>query len=78
MTARCLACGEPILVTLTVGHKRMPLNAEPSPSGTIDVRGGYAIPLSGAELDRARFVGRRLYTPHRPDCNDFARWRNRP
>jgi hypothetical protein len=77
MTARCLTCGQPVLNTLTPGHKKMTLDAEPTPYGTIEVRGGYAIALSAAQVAEAHRAGRRLYHVHAANCHDFARWRQR-
>ena len=76
--ATCKSCGARIQLVLTPAGKKLSLDAEPSAErGTVQVGGGYGVPLAGAELERARYERRALYVPHGVSCPQYWDWRRR-
>jgi len=84
----CRSCGAPVWWVLSTTGKRLPLDAEPSPAGTVMVHGGgeeEAAPvgevLTGDRLTRARAMVERgdlaLYVSHFATCPHADDWRRR-
>lgn len=74
----CRSCGAPIVwVVVRPGGRRMPVDAEPGPDGTvvIDSDGTMARVLSGAALVGARVDGTPLYLSHFATCPQAGEWR---
>lgn len=70
--AECRSCGAPILWGETKAGKKMPIDAESSPSGTVRYRSGvggatleFLTPLEAAA---ARLDGIKLHTSHFATC----------
>ncbi len=78
-TSPCKSCGAPILWTVTAAGRRMPVDAEPSDIGNIEVSGGlvlHATTIAGHDLVRARAVGFPLYLSHFATCPNASTHRN--
>lgn len=63
----CRSCGAPIRWARTVGAgKSMPLDAEPSADGNVQLVGQHeaAVVLAGLDLYAAQQAGEVLYMPH--------------
>ncbi len=76
---QCRSCRAEIIWGKTQNGKNMPVDAQPSRSGTVvlDVHNGvvYAGVLLGAQLASVRRSTRPLYEPHWVNCPDAKTWR---
>ena len=61
----CKACKAPLLFVPTENGKAMPLDAEPSAGGTIEIRDGVAVVHS---VEAAAQMHRPLYRSHFSTC----------
>lgn len=84
MQAKCRSCGAAILWVLTTAGKRMPLDATPTPDGTVSIDpGGRATVRTKddlADVDRAAALGGprpRLYRAHFSTCPQAAQHRRK-
>jgi hypothetical protein len=68
--AKCRSCGAPMIWAVMASTKRrMPLDAEPHPEGTIALQpDGTAGWLKGDVLAEARAAGAKLYRSHFASC----------
>jgi len=78
----CRSCGAAIIWTITDAGKRMPVNAKPLDTGTLQLVGhafgeSLAISrvLSGDSLTAARENGVPLYLSHFASCPEATVWR---
>jgi len=72
----CRSCNAPIIWAYTA-TKRMPVDAEPSTKGTVELR-WEAGTVRATVLGAAKAFGRRdLRTSHFATCPDAAGWRKR-
>jgi hypothetical protein len=75
--AKCRSCGAPMIWAVMASTKRrMPLDAEPHPDGTIEIQpdGTYGV-LKGDVLAEARAAGAKLYRSHFASCKQSREWR---
>lgn len=71
---RCRSCHAPILWAESVGsHKRMPLDAAPSPEGTVYLSAEPDGKTYARVMNKGRFPEMR--TSHFATCPDAAKWR---
>lgn len=84
--SRCAGCGAQIIWAYTELGRRMPVDADPSPTGNVELHrigGGYDVGakvLGAAELEHARGAGSRLRTSHHATCpkaDEFRHGRER-
>lgn len=75
--ATCRSCGAAILWATSPTGKRIPLDANPHPDGTVQLDAAVARVLKDAELHYARSVavGPTLYLSHFATCPDAKQWR---
>lgn len=78
MADTCRSCGAPIVWGLTVKKRRMPLDADPQPDGTVVLVGGGG--EHGEDLatvvpaeQRQNFPGQ-LRRPHHSTCPEGRAW----
>jgi hypothetical protein len=66
----CRSCSEPIfwIVSAAPGHKSMPLNNEPDPTGNVVIENGYARVLNADQRAAAVLDGTTLYRSHFASC----------
>lgn len=64
----CRSCQAPIRWAKTVAGKRMPLDANPSPEGTVVIRNGLAVVLGGLALSDAVDPDEVRYVAHWATC----------
>lgn len=74
MAEECRSCKAPILWTVTVKEKRMPVNAEPSPVGNLVVIMRDGLPPLARAPDLFD-VGLPRYTSHFANCPQSKGWR---
>lgn len=74
----CRSCNAQIVWAVTIGGKRMPVDAMPSADGTVALleRAGMA-PLATVLSVTKRFGRKDLRTSHFAHCRDAGSWRNR-
>lgn len=68
----CRSCGAPIIWVPTANGKKMPLDAEPNPSGNVIIRDGAL--MVGASAENVR-DGEQLLMPHWATCPESERFR---
>jgi hypothetical protein len=68
--SQCRSChAEIIWVTMAASGRRMPLDAVPTPDGTVAVDGnGLAVVLTGQHLERAKAATVHLFRSHFASC----------
>ncbi|OZE95129.1 hypothetical protein CH302_19510 [Rhodococcus sp. 15-2388-1-1a] len=77
----CKGCGYPIIFATTIpAGKTMPVDADPSESGTIVLHGTdpeniVATVLRKGQIAGARAAGQPLYESHFANCRDAATFR---
>lgn len=75
-TSRCRSCDAPIVWSHTSAGKALPLDADPDPSGSIQLRpDGLAITMG--PLDAEWSPDQPRYIPHFATCPHADRWRRR-
>jgi hypothetical protein len=77
----CQSCGASILWVRTLSKRRMPLDADPKPTGNVvivkHVNGGeVGVYLSGSNLEFYSDIKER-YVSHFSTCPDAKTWRRR-
>jgi hypothetical protein len=65
---KCRNCGRPIIWAKTPRGKRMPLDASPSPEGTLCLVADLISFLKSVHLEMLRGDGTPLYTSHFQTC----------
>jgi hypothetical protein len=70
---RCQSCGEPIVFGVTQHGRLMPLNAIPSPAGTIVLDADERVRVVGPDPTDLRL----RYVSHFATCPAAAQWRGR-
>lgn len=73
----CGHCGKPVINVPRGGdHQLIPLDADPSDSGTFVILSGFAAVLLPKQAAVARAAGQQLRTHHRWTCPYTHRWAN--
>ncbi len=73
----CRSCHQPIVFAWTTKGKKLPLDPEPSPAGTVRLDRTTAYVLSAADTVTLRAADQALHTSHISTCPDAGAWRNR-
>lgn len=75
----CRSCDARVFFAITPNAKRMILDAEPSPNGTVSVqwRRGDVLPLARVLKTAERFGRTNLHLDHHASCPDANSWRKR-
>ena len=76
--SRCRSCKAPILWATTANGKNMPVDAEPSPMGTVALRMEGATRHSTTYTLATRPPGGRYHVPHFVTCANAAQHRRAP
>ncbi|MGH3795990.1 MAG: hypothetical protein ACRDSP_13995 [Pseudonocardiaceae bacterium] len=63
----CKSCGDVIMWVVTVDGKRMPIDGEPTETGTVSLT-GHVPPLARVVSRTGRYPGQRLYVSHFATC----------
>lgn len=72
----CRSCGASITWGLTAAGKRMPLDAEPAPTGNVFLGyDGNARVLNKEALEEARLTDAPLYLSHHVSCPHGQAWK---
>lgn len=74
MDERCRSCGAPVRWVPTEAGRSMPLDAEPSDRGNVELRAGVAVVV---DPDQPTLTGEPRYVAHFSTCPDADRWRRR-
>ena len=77
---RCRSCGAPILWTVTVTGKNMPVDKVPSLNGNIMLGARHSGPplalvQKQQQLEEHKARGTRLYVSHFATCKQSDKWR---
>lgn len=70
--SECKSCRAPILWAKTKAGKRIPLNAEPDPTGNVVIEDGVAVVLRRGDGPGPTV---RRYTSHLANCGQAGLWR---
>jgi hypothetical protein len=75
----CRSCGAPMVFVETTNGRRMPLEPEPSPEGTVAIdEDGYAVATRrGGALPANVPAGAPRYVPHHARCPQGRDWQRR-
>ena len=74
----CRSCNAPIIWAVTERGRDMPVNAEPSPDGSIQLlEHESSTPLARVLKVADRFGKTNLHRSHFADCPDAPKWRTR-
>jgi hypothetical protein len=74
--ANCKSCGAPIRWIRMTSNKMMPIDAQPSPAGTVEIVDGYGYVVKTKEP--SLLPGEERYTSHFATCPNAAQHRQRP
>lgn len=74
--ATCRSCNEPVIWVVTEKHQRMPVDAEPTETGTLALS-DHVLPLARVMSKAGRYPGQKLYVSHFATCR-FAPAHRKP